>query len=161
LNEYRRLPVELTRGATGGRWQILNLRLLLENPGPLLAEAEAWVAERQPETKLPQAVLALARTRSGLPDFRDLESDIASADPRIGHFHHVYNVLAEAHAQRGDAGRAVGYLRRAASTGLACLICFDTDPSLAPIRSSPEYRSFREELARKDAEDRQALKGVL
>ncbi len=161
LNEYRRLPVELTRGATGGRWQILNLRLVLEDPRPLLAEAEAWVAERQPETKLPQAVLALARARSGQPDFRDLESDIASADPRVGHFHHVYNLLAEAHAQKGDAGRAVEYLRRAASTGLACLICFETDPGLAPVRSSREYLSFREELKRQDAVYRQALQGVL
>ena len=161
LNEYRRLPVELTRGATGGRWQILNLRLLLEDPRPLLAEAEVWVSERQPETKLPQALLALARSRNGQPDIRDLESDIASADPRIGHFHHVYNVLAEAHAQKGDAGRAVEYLRRAASTGLACLVCFETDPMLAPVRSSSEYRSFREELARKDADDRKALRGVL
>ena len=161
LEEFRRLPSEIAREPMGGRYQILNLRLLLEDPRPLLAEAEAWVVERRPETKLPQAVLALARARSGRGDIRDLESDIASADPRIGHFHHVYNLLAEAHAQEGDAGRAIENLRRAASTGLACLICFETDPMLAPVRSSREYLSLREELKRQDAGYRQALKGVL
>jgi TolB-like protein len=160
LDEYRRLPAEVTLGTTGGRWQILNLRLLLEDPRPLLTEAEAWVAEHPPATKLPQALLALARSRTGDSDIRELESDIASADTRVGHFHHVDHVMAEAHAQRGDSGHAVEYLRRAAGTGLACLPCFDTDPGLAPIRGSREYRSFREDLAKKDAEDRKALKDV-
>jgi hypothetical protein len=140
---------------------MLAIRLFLEDPRPVLAEVQAWLDEHPTNTSLPQALLALARTRTGQLDFRDLESDIASADSRIGHFHHVYHVLAQAHAQRHDAARSVEYLRRAASTGLECLSCFDTDPGLAPIRSSTEYRSFRAELARKDAADRQALKGVL
>ncbi len=161
LAEFRRLPAELAREATGGRWQMLDLRLFLEEPRPALAEVQSWLEEHPKRASLPQALLALARTRTGQLDFRDLESDIASADAKIGHFHHVYHVLAQAHAQRNDAPRSVEYLRRAASTGLECLPCFDTDPGLAPIRNSSEYRSFREELARKDAEDRQALKSVL
>ncbi len=161
LGEFRRLPPEHAREATGGRWQMLDLRLFVEDPRPVLAEAEAWVAEPSKGTPLPQALLALARTRNGQSDIRDLESAVATADARIGHFHHIYHVLAQAHAQRKDAPGAVEYLRLAASTGLVCLPCFETDPGLEPIRSSTEYQSFRQELVRKDADDRKALKGVL
>ncbi len=160
LGEYRRLPLEIMREPLGARWQTLHVRLLLEDPRTVLPEVEAWLAESPFDTKFPQALLALARSRSGHADIRDLEADIESADSRIGHFHHVYHLLAEAHAQSRDAGRSVEYLRRAASTGLACLPCFETDPMLAPIRSSSEYLSFREELKRQQAGYRQALKGV-
>ena len=160
LERYRRLPPEVAR-ETMGRAELLQLRLFQENPQPLLAEAEAWVGEHSATTKLPQALLALARSRNGIADFGSLESDVASADARIGHFHHVYHLLAEAHAQEPDAAGAVAYLRRAASAGLSCLPCFDNDPGLARIRDSGEYRSFRQELLERDARYREALRGVL
>ena len=161
LAEYRRLPPEVVRETIGGRWQILQTRLLFEDPRPLLAEAEAWVAERPSDTSLPQALLALARVRNGRTDIRDLVAAIASADRRIGHFHHVDHLMAEAYAQKGDAGGAIEYLRRAATSGLSCPVCFETDPLLAPIRGSAEYRALRDELGERDRAYRSALKDVL
>lgn len=161
LAEHRRLAPEIQRHAVGGRWQILHIRLLLEDPRRLLAEAEAWVAERPPETRLPQALLALARVRNGLMDISDLEEKIASADRQIGHFHHVDHLLAEAHAQKGNAVRAVEYLRRAAASGLNCLRCFETDPLIAPIRGTAEYAALKTEMAERDRAYRAALKDVL
>jgi tetratricopeptide (TPR) repeat protein len=161
LAEFRELPPGVEREGIGGRWQILHARLLLEDPEPLLAEAEAWVAEGPSATPLPLALLAVARVRSGSPDIRDLEAQIESADRRIGHFHHVDHLLAEAYAQKGDAPRAVEHLRRAATSGFPCPVCFETDPLLAPIRSSPAYAAFREELVRQQEGLRGRLKGVL
>jgi len=161
LAEYRKLPPEVVRETIGGRWQILQTRLLFEDPRPLLAEAEAWVAERRSDTPLPLALLAVARVRNGRTDIRDLVAAIESADRRIGHFHHVDHLMAEAYAQKGDAGRAVEYLRRAATSGFPCLVCFETDPLLAPIRGSAEYRALRDELAERDRAYRSALKDVL
>jgi TolB-like protein/tetratricopeptide (TPR) repeat protein len=161
LAEFRRIPPELLRGPTGGRWQILQLRLQLEQSSvPLLAEAEAWVAEEPAGTPLPFALLAVARVRSGQPEISDLERRIASADPRIGHFHHVDHIMAEAHAQKRDARRSVSYLRQAAVTGFPCLVYFDTDPLLAPIRGSKEYAGLRQELERELEGYRAQLKDI-
>jgi len=160
LDEFRRLPNEVVR-ETMGRSELLQLRMFREDPQPVLAEAESWVAERPATTKLPQALLALARSRTGSGDIRELASDIESADARIGHFHHVYHLMAEAHAQRRDVSDAVAYLRRAASTGFPCLPCFETDPGLAPIRRAREYLSLREELMAQQARYRETLKSAL
>jgi hypothetical protein len=91
-------------------------------------------------------------------DIADLEGRIAALDPRIGHFHHVDHVLADAHAIKGEAARAVEYLRRASETGLNCLPVFENDPLLARIRESPEYRALKVEMERRDAGYREALK---
>jgi TolB-like protein/tetratricopeptide (TPR) repeat protein len=148
LAEYRRVPPQLLHGALGGRWQVLHLRLQIEDPRPVLTEALAWVAEGPIDTPMPLAVLTVAQVRSGQPDISDLERRIRFADPRIGHFHHVYHLLAEAHAQKGDAARSVSYLRQAAATGFPCLVLFESDPLLAPIRGSVQYQDLRRELER-------------
>ncbi len=161
LREYLRLPADLRRQANAGRWQILQIRLQSENPLPLMEEVQAWLAERPPDRTLPTALLAVARARAGNRDIADLERQIAAADERIGHFHHVWHLLAEAHAQRGDASRSVDFLRRAAKAGLPCIPCFETDRLLAPIRVSPGYVSLIQELRVQETNYRQALKGAL
>jgi hypothetical protein len=54
----------------------------------------------------------------------------------------------------------VALLARAAETGFSCLVCFDGDRMLSPIRSSPEYAALREELAGRDRTYRAALNDV-
>jgi len=159
LAEYGRISQDVRRPLV--RWPLLQMRLQTEEPRSVLADAEAWVEEGPTDTALPYALLAVARVRGGRPDISDLERRISSFDSRIGHFHHVYVLLAEAHAQKGDTLRSVTYLRHAADTGFPCLVFFDTDPLLAPIRASPEYRSLRDELAQRDRAYRSALEDVL
>jgi TolB-like protein/tetratricopeptide (TPR) repeat protein len=162
LAACRRMP-EAARRETIIRWLILQIRLQLEDPRPLLAEVTDWAAERPPDTRLPQALLALARVRNGRKDISDLEKEIASAGPTLlaGHFHHVDHLMAEAYAQKGDAARAIQSLRRAAATGFPCLRAFETDLLIAPIRGSPEYSSFRRDLERQQEGYRRQLAGVL
>lgn len=162
LAACRRMP-EAARRGTIVRWLILQMRLQLEDPRPLLAEVTAWAAERPPDTRLPQALLALARVRNGQKNISDLEKEIASADPTLlaGHFHHVDHLMAEAYAQKGDAARAIQSLRRAAANGFPCLRGFETDPLIAPVRGSPEYSSFRRDLERQQEGYRRQLAGVL
>ncbi len=159
LAQWGRIPQDVRRPLV--RWPLLQMRLQTGEPLSVLADTEAWVDEGPTDTALPYALLAVARVRVGRPDISDLERRISSVDPRIGHFHHVDVLLAEAHAQRGDTLRSVTYLRRAADTGFPCLVFFDTDPLLAPIRASAEYRAFRDEFAERDREYRSALKDVL
>jgi TolB-like protein len=165
LAEFQRLPPAVLSGPTGGRWQVLQLRLILEPPERVRKDVEAWVAEH-PEgaqgTWIAHALLALARLRTGEPDIADLEARIVSANPTAaGHFHHVDHVLGEAHALKGDPAGSVRYLRRASETGLNCLPCFDTDPLLAGIRGSAEYRALKAEMEKRDAAYRAALAAPL
>jgi TolB-like protein/tetratricopeptide (TPR) repeat protein len=162
LAMYHLMPQALLRERAGGRYQILQLRLVLEDPRPVLAEVQDWVAEREVDTQLPQALLALARVRNGRRDISDLEKEIASADPTTmaGHFHHVDHVMAEVYAQKGDTARAIQALRRAATTGMPCLSAFDTDPLLAPIRASADYATFRRDLVELQAELRRRVQTV-
>lgn len=162
LAACRRMP-EAARRVTIVRWLILQMRLQLEDPQPLLAEVTAWAAESPPDTRLPQALLALARVRNGREDISDLEKKIASADPTLlaGHFHHVDHLMAEAYAQKGDAASAIQSLRRAAATGFPCLRAFETDFLIAPVRGSPEYSNFRRDLERQQEGYRRQLAGVL
>jgi hypothetical protein len=97
---------------------------------------------------------------AGQREVGDLERQILAADSQRGHFHHVLHFLAEARAQKGDAVGAVALLSRAAETGLSCLVCFDGDPMLSPIRSSPEYAALRVRLTQSDRTYRAALTGV-
>jgi TolB-like protein/tetratricopeptide (TPR) repeat protein len=166
LAEYRRLPPSVASGPTGGRWQILQLRLMLEPPELVRKDVEAWVAEgpeQKERTWIPHALLAVARVRSGESEIADLEARITSADPRIssGHFHHIDHLLAEAQAQRRDAAKAVAYMRQASTSGLNCIPCFETDPLIAPIRGSAEYGELKAEMAKRDAAFRAALKELL
>jgi DNA-binding winged helix-turn-helix (wHTH) protein/tetratricopeptide (TPR) repeat protein len=53
--------------------------------------------------------------------------------------HHVAYGLGAAYAQLGDTTRAVQWLRTAADTGFPCLIWFERDPLLQPIRGLPPF----------------------
>ncbi|HTM31260.1 MAG TPA: winged helix-turn-helix domain-containing protein [Vicinamibacterales bacterium] len=58
--------------------------------------------------------------------------------------HHVAYGLGAAYAQLGDADRAGQWLRTAADSGFPCLVWFERDPLLQPLRGSA---SFAELLA--------------
>jgi len=157
---FDRMP-EQTRRMWSFRWQRAYLRVVLEDPSRVEPEVERVIRETTEELKPTySAILAIVRARERR-DFSDLERDILAADHRMGHFHHVYHYLSEAHAQRGDAARAADYLRRAAETGMPCALCFDNDPLLAPIRGSTEYAAVKREIEERNAGYRAALKGVL
>jgi TolB-like protein len=155
-----RLPEE-TRRLWAFRWQRAWLRAVFEDPARIEREVEPVVQEVTPELKPTYSgILAILRARQG-KDFADLEERIRAADHRMGHFHHTYHFLADALAQRGEAARAADYLRRAGETGMPCALCFDNDPLLAPIRGSEEYAGVKEEIDRRNAGYRAALKDVL
>jgi len=157
---FDRMP-EQTRRVWSFRWQRAYLRVVLEDPSRVEPEVERVIRETTEELKPTySAILAIVRARERR-DFSDLERDILAADHRMGHFHHVYHYLSEAHAQRGDAARAADYLRRAAETGMPCALCFDNDPLLAPIRGSTEYAAVKREIEERNAGYRAALKGIL
>lgn len=159
LEESKSLSPE-TQVSWSARWQFFWARTVVENPGSLLPAAETLFREAPRSDPAFAALLAIVRARSGQPT-ADLEQQIASADRRIGHFHHVLHFLADVRAIQGDAAASVGLLREASRTGFSCAPCFDVDPLLAPIRGSAEYAALKAELARRDGEYRAALKGVL
>jgi hypothetical protein len=154
LDEFGRMPKERIHGMLAGRWQMLHMRLQLESPD-VIADIEAWVRE-QPVAP-PLALLAVARARMGSRDIAELEQRALAANQEAGHFHHVFHLLADAHAQMKDTLQAVEYLRRASETGFPCLPCFDNDPLLAPVHGSPEYAALRADLLRKSDEDHASL----
>jgi TolB-like protein len=159
LEELRRLSPEMQR-SWAARWQLLWARAVVEDPARVLPDAEALVREAPRSEPAFAAVLAIVRARSGQPT-ADLEQRIAEADRRVGHFHHVLHFLADVRAIRGDAAGSVDLLREASKTGLPCGPCFEMDPMLASIRDSKEYTALKEEIARRNAGYRAALKGVL
>jgi DNA-binding winged helix-turn-helix (wHTH) protein/tetratricopeptide (TPR) repeat protein len=53
--------------------------------------------------------------------------------------HHVAYSLGAAYAQLGDAALANQWLRTAADTGFPCLLFFEQDPLLEPLRRRPEF----------------------
>jgi hypothetical protein len=140
------------------QWQIAWDRLMVEDPSRVLPDVEALKAKAPGNDAIVPALLALARVLAGQKEIGDLERQILASDSQRGHFHHALHFLAEARAQRGDTPGAVALLARAAETGLSCPICFDSDALLSPIRNSPEYAAFREELAQNDRTYRAALK---
>jgi len=154
LDQFGHMPRERIHGMVAGRYQMLHMRLQLENPNVLLADVEAWVRE-QPVPP-PLALLAVAKARMGSGDIAELEQRVLAAN-QGGHFHHVFHLLADAHAQMKDTQQAVEYLRRASETGFPCLPCFDNDPLLAPVHGSPEYTALRADLLRKSDQDHASL----
>jgi tetratricopeptide (TPR) repeat protein len=161
LAEYQRLPSDLIRETLGGRYQTLHLRLILEDSTSPRREIQDWVDELPGTSQaggVPLALLCLARVRTGQMEIADLEGRIAAVDPRIGHFHHVDHVLADALALKGEAASSVQYLRRASETGLSSLPAFETDPLLARVRDSSEYRALKAEMEQRDAAYKAALK---
>ena len=141
-------------------WQLLWARAVVEEPGDVLPDAEALFREAPRSEPAFAAVLAIVRARMGQKT-TDLEQQIAEADKRLGHFHHVLHFLADVHAIRNDAAGAIRLLREASETGLPCPLCFDKDPMLGPIRGSNEYATLKAEITRRNAAFRAALKGVL
>jgi serine/threonine protein kinase/tetratricopeptide (TPR) repeat protein len=160
LKRYDRLP-EPTRRTWTARWQVAFLRAVLEDPREYEGELERLRREADEDIKATfTAILAIVRARSGR-EISDLERDVLSADVRAGHFHHVFYDLAVARAIRGDTAGSLEMLRRTAETGMPCAPCFEGDRYLAPIRGSKEYAALKEEIARRNAGYRAALKGVL
>jgi TolB-like protein len=159
LREIERLSPEMQR-SWATRWQLLWARAVVEDPARVLPDAEALVREAPASERTFAAVLAIVRARAGRPT-EDLERQIATADRKVGHFHHVLHFLADVRAIRGDIPGAVALLREAANTGLPCIPCFEKDPMLAPIRGSAEYAALEAEIVRRDTEYRAALKGIL
>jgi TolB-like protein len=160
LERYKQLPAEAQQ-LWATRWPKDWLRALLEDPKRLEPEIEAQRRETPEEMRSAySAILAILRAREG-KDFADLEAEALSADRRMGHFHHVCHFLAEAHAIRGDIPGAAKLLRMAAESGMPCASCFDNDPLLAPVRESKDYAAVREDIERRNARDRAALKDVL
>jgi len=149
LGQFGQMPKERIHG------QMLHTRLQLENPNEPLADIEAWV--REEPAPIPLALLAIARARMGSRDIAQLEQRALATNQEAGHFHHVFHLLADAHAQMRDTQQAVEYLRRASETGFPCLPCFDKDLLLAPVHGSPEYAALRADLLRKSDEDRASL----
>ncbi len=60
--------------------------------------------------------------------------------------HHVAYSLGAAHAQLGQPGEAVRWLRTAALTGFPCYPWFARDPLLDPIRGEAAFRALLTEL---------------
>jgi tetratricopeptide (TPR) repeat protein len=159
LPEMRRLSPEMQR-SWAARWQLLWARAVVEDPARTLPDAEALLREAPRSEPAFAAVLAVLRARIGRST-ADLEQQVAEADRRLGHFHHVLHFLADVRAVQGDAAGSVALLREASKTGLPCSPCFEMDPMLASIRGSAEYAALKEEIARRNAGYRAALKGVL
>jgi hypothetical protein len=157
LERFRQLP-ELGPLRVYAQFFIMLARVQIGDPTLKLEEVEAWGRER-PRDELALSVLAIARARAGAPGFAELEQRILALD-QAGHFHHALHNLASARAQLGDATGAVGYLRRASETGFACLPCFDADPLLAPVRSTPEYAALRADLLRDEEQVRARLEAL-
>jgi TolB-like protein len=157
LTAFEQLPPE-TRNLFVTQWQINWDRLMVEDPIRVLSDLEALRAKAPAKDSIVPALLALARVLAGQKEIGDLERQILAADSQRGHFHHALHFLAEARAQRRDTAGAVALLARAAEIGLSCPICFDGDAMLSPIRGSPEYSAFREELAQRERTYRAALK---
>jgi tetratricopeptide (TPR) repeat protein len=93
-----------------------------------------------------------ARAGAALAAVRGSEGDRAGARIALQRVlslayrdHHVAYGLGTAYAQLGDPDEAARWLRTAADTGFPCLIWFERDPLLAPIRHRP---IFAEVLAR-------------
>jgi TolB-like protein len=159
LSLFRQLPPE-HQNTFVTQWQINWDRLMIEDPLRVLPDVEALKAKAPANDAIVPALLALAHVLAGQREIGDLERQILAADSQRGHVHHALHFLAEARAQHGDTAGAVALLARAAETGLSCLICFDGDPMLSPIRTSPEYAALREELAQRERTYRAALKDV-
>jgi TolB-like protein len=159
-NTYRQLPREM-QGLWAVRWPEDWLGGLLDEPASIEAHIRSEQS-RAPEDLKPaySAILAILLARQG-KSFDHVEQEILASDTRMGHFHHVFHNLAQAHAFRGEGPAAVRMLERAGETGFPCGRCFDADPVLAPIRGGDGYASVRREMDRRTRGYRAALKDVL
>lgn len=135
-------------------WQVLaDIRLRCGEIHPIREEIEDQYRKSNPDAPdhaMTVALLALARLRDGVRDVSALEREALSVDQRVGHYHHTALVLAEVSALRGDAGRAVRFLRQTAETGMPSITNFENDPLLAATRKTAEYQNLIAELRRRE-----------
>jgi DNA-binding winged helix-turn-helix (wHTH) protein/tetratricopeptide (TPR) repeat protein len=87
-----------------------------------------------------------ARAGAALAGVLAAEGRAASAEEALARVvsseyrdHHVAYGLGAAYAQLGNAAAAVRWLRMAADTGFPCLVWFERDPLLAPLRSQTSW----------------------
>lgn len=135
-------------------WQALaDIRLRCGEIHPVREEIEDEYRKSNPDAPdhaMTVALLALARLRDGVRDVSALEREALSVDQRVGHYHHTSLVLAELSALRGDAVRAVRFLRQTADTGMPSITNFENDPLLAATRKTAEYQNLIVELRRRE-----------
>jgi DNA-binding winged helix-turn-helix (wHTH) protein/TolB-like protein len=92
------------------------------------------------------AALAGVLARSGQPSAaRDILRTVLAREYRD---HHVAYSLGAAYAQLNDEAQAIQWLRTASDTGFPCVIWFERDPLLEPIRGG---RAFADLLAHASA----------
>ena len=100
-----------------------------------------------------------ARSRVALAGLLAASGDVQAARGLIdavlaGEYrdHHVEYGIGAALAQLGDARGAVEWLRRAADSGFPCVVWYERDPWLDPLRKVPAFRDLSADLAaRRDA----------
>ena len=80
--------------------------------------------------------------------FREAEAEIPTieAGKRDLSYHHACQDMADVYALQGKARQAVGWLRKAAETGLPNYLLFSRDPHLDRIRRDPVFVQFMEDL---------------
>jgi FimV-like protein len=66
--------------------------------------------------------------------------------------HHVANSLGAAYAQLGRPADALRWLRTSADSGFPCRPWFASDPLLAPLRETAEFKAWLDELLRREQE---------
>jgi tetratricopeptide (TPR) repeat protein len=67
----------------------------------------------------------------------------ACAIPRsFGHSHHTYYQIAGIHSLLGQTAEAMAWLERSANTGFPCWPFFQIDPTLANLRTLPEFQAL-------------------
>ncbi|HEX9406081.1 MAG TPA: hypothetical protein VF975_02095, partial [Thermoanaerobaculia bacterium] len=146
--------VRPTAGDNYPVWQVLAaIRLRCGEIHPVREEIEEQYRKSNPDASdhaMTVALLALARLRDGVRDVSALEREALSVDQRVGHYHHTSLVLAEISGLRGDAPRAVRYLRQTADTGMPSITNFENDPLLAATRKTAEYQNLLAELRRRE-----------
>ena len=101
------------------------------------------------------------RARSWLAAFLAARGERARADELVaqvaaGKFmdHHVAAGLGDAHAQLGRTGDAMRWLRQAADTGFPCRPWYASDSLLEPLRATPAFQGWLDDLAQQEAEAR-------
>ena len=102
---------------------------------PLTAATSASTASR--------SGAALAGILAAQRESKDARRQIDLVLGRDYRDHHVAYSLGAAYGQLGEIDEAARWLRTAADTGFACLIWFERDPLLEPVRQSAAFVKLR------------------
>ena len=99
------------------------------------------------------------RARSWLAAFLAARGERARADELVAQVaaekfmdHHVAAGLGDAHAQLGRSDDAMRWLRQAADTGFPCRRWYANDSLLQPLRATPAFQAWLDDLQRQEAE---------